>query len=129
MDEMEKQGKAGAVEGGRRPTGAAPAGAREGGRFSAARKREAVLRLLRGESLEAVSRDFGVTAARLASWRDDFVLAGEVALRSRGGDSHEEKLKLLQAKIGELTMENELLRERGDRLQAGLPLAQRRRRR
>ena len=55
----------GAMEGGRRPTGVAPAsGAMRGGlapgqRWSVARKREVVLRLLRGESVEAVSRGNG----------------------------------------------------------------------
>ena len=36
------------------------------GRFSAKRKTEAVLRLLRGEDLEALSRELGVTAATLS---------------------------------------------------------------
>jgi len=36
-----------------------------GGRMSRPRKREAVLRLLRGEDLETVSRSLGVTAAAL----------------------------------------------------------------
>ena len=44
-----------------------------GGRMSRPRKREAVLRLLRGEDLELVSRSLGVTAATLTSWRDDFL--------------------------------------------------------
>ena len=38
--------------------------ARPGGRFSAGRKREVVMRLLRGEDLESVSRAVGITAAR-----------------------------------------------------------------
>lgn len=57
----------GAAEGGRRPTGAAPTGRRgERGRFNAQRKMEAVLRLLRGEELDALSRELGVTGATLA---------------------------------------------------------------
>ena len=40
-----------------------------GGRMSRQRKREAVLRLLRGEDLELVSRSLGVTAATLSGWR------------------------------------------------------------
>src|SRR5690349_17470626 len=39
-----------------------------GGRMSRQRKREAVLRLLRGEDLELVSRSLGVTAATLTGW-------------------------------------------------------------
>ncbi len=41
-----------------------------GGRMSRRRKRDAVLRLLRGEDLETVSRSLGVTAAALSGWRD-----------------------------------------------------------
>ena len=38
--------------------------ARRWGSVSAGRKRETVLRLLRGEDLESVSRELGITAAR-----------------------------------------------------------------
>ena len=37
------------------------------GRFSARRKRATVLRLLRGENLESVSRELGITAARAST--------------------------------------------------------------
>ena len=52
-----------AAEGARRATGGA-AGRGRGGRFSVGRKREVVLRLVRGEDLESVSRAVGITAAR-----------------------------------------------------------------
>ena len=52
------------------------AGAGRGGRMSRQRKRDAVLRLLRGEDLETVSRALGVTAATLSGWRDAFLAAG-----------------------------------------------------
>ena len=45
------------------------AGRGRGGRFSAGRKREGVMRLLRGEDLESVSRAVGITAARASHWR------------------------------------------------------------
>ena len=77
-------------------TGAAGPG--RGGRMSRRRKRDAVLRLLRGEDLEAVSRSLGVTAATLSGWRDAFLNAGE-ALES-------ERLK---ARLGEMLLERELL--------------------
>jgi len=47
------------------------------GRMSRQRKTAAVLRLLRGEDLDLVSRSLGVTAARLTGWRDAFLAAGE----------------------------------------------------
>ena len=53
-------------------TGAA-AGRGRGGRFSAGRKREVVMRLLRGEDLESVSRAVGITAARASHWRAQFL--------------------------------------------------------
>src|SRR3954462_14123013 len=82
------------------------------GRFSAQRKTDAVLRLLRGEDLEALSRELGVTAATLSTWREDFLDGGKAARKSRPADGRDEQLCRLQAKVGELTMDNELLRLR-----------------
>jgi transposase-like protein len=42
-------------------------------RWSAGKKMEAVLRLLRGEPLEVLSRELGVEAHRLAAWREEFL--------------------------------------------------------
>ena len=41
-----------------------------GQRWSASRKRDVVLRLLRGASLEALSREVGVEIYRLEAWRE-----------------------------------------------------------
>ena len=60
-------------------TTADAAGLGRGGRMSRQRKREAVLRLLRGEELELVSRSLGVTAATLSGWREAFLAAGEAS--------------------------------------------------
>ncbi len=82
-------------------------------RWSANRKMDVVMRLLRGESLDEVSREVGVEAHRLAAWRDDFVSGGKEALKSRAGSgSVEETRRLREAerKVGQLTMENEILR-------------------
>ena len=59
------------------------AGPGRGGRMSRQRKREAVLRLLRGEDLDTVSRSLGVTAATLSDWREAFLAAGEASLATR----------------------------------------------
>ena len=40
------------------------------GRWNRGRKRDLVLRLLRGESLEGLSRETGVEIYRLEQWRD-----------------------------------------------------------
>jgi transposase-like protein len=84
----------------------------ERGRFSAPRKSATVLRLLRGESLELVSRELGVTAATLAGWRDDFLAGGQAALKSRPADDRDEAIARRRAKVGELIMDNELLLQR-----------------
>ena len=70
------------------------------------------LRLLRGESLELLSRELGVTAATLAGWRDDFLAGGQAALKSRPADDRDDEIARLRAKVGELTMDNELLLQR-----------------
>src|SRR6186997_3174637 len=72
-------------------------------RMSAGRKWEAVLRLLRGENLELVSRELGVTAAELSGWRDQFLAGGEASLKSRPADARDAEIDRLQAKVGELT--------------------------
>jgi len=120
----------GGSEGARRATGEAPGAARpDTGRFSSRRKTQAVLRLLRSEDLDRLSRDLGVTAARLVEWRDAFLAAGQTGLQERDGDPREEENRRLKALIGDLTMRNEILRERARALEAGLPLARRRPRR
>ena len=104
----------------------AAAGRGRGGRFSAGRKREVVMRLLRGEDLESVSRAVGITAARASHWRAQFLVGGQTSLKSRAPDARDEDNRRLQAKIGELLMENELLYAKVDQLEAGGPLARRR---
>src|SRR6516165_8984885 len=98
----------------------------ERGRFSASRKAATVLRLLRGESLELLARELGVTAATLAGWRDDFLAGGQAALKSRPTDDRDDEIARLRAKVGELTMDNELLLQR---CQADRPFVPTRRKR
>lgn len=99
-----------------------------GGRMTLRRKTEAVLRLLRGEDLELVSRSVGVTAAVLTKWRESFLRAGEASLRVRPDDAKEEQIKQLEAKLGQTTMDNELLKAKIERMEAGHPLSRRPRR-
>jgi DNA-directed RNA polymerase specialized sigma24 family protein len=54
-------------------------------RWSAPRKREIVLRLLRGESLDQVSRETQVPAHELESWQRRFLDAGQRGLQSKAG--------------------------------------------
>ena len=98
-------------------------------RMSARRKQTAVLRLLRGEDLELVSRELGVTAAELSGWRDQFLASGEASLKSRPADARDAEIGRLKAKVGDLTMANELLEAKIERLETARPLAPRRPRR
>jgi transposase-like protein len=100
---------------------------RDRGRFSARRKTEAVLRLLRGEDLETLSRELGVTAATLSGWPDSFLDGGTAAMKSRPADDRDELVARLQAKVGQLTMDNELLGQKCQHLESGRPFAPRRR--
>jgi transposase len=82
--------------------------------------------LLRGESLELLSRELGVTAAELSGWREAFLTAGEASLKSRPADARDAAIGRLKEKVGDLTMANELLEAKIERLEAGRPLASRR---
>ena len=98
----------------------------EGGRFSAKRKSEAVLRLLRGEALDLLSREYQVTAAKLSQWRETFLASGQAGLQRSGADVDTEQVGKLHTKVGELTMANDLLEHKIERLERGLPLPGRR---
>src|ERR1700710_2460955 len=93
------------------------------GRFSAKRKSEAVLRLLRGEDLDTLSRELGVTAATLSGWRDAFLDGGTAAMKSRPADDRDEEIARLRSKVGQLTMDNELLGQKCQHLESGHPFA------
>mgnify|MGYP001813078215 CR=1 FL=1 len=65
-------------------------------RMSAGRKQEAVLRILRGEDLELVSRELALTASDLSGWRDSFLAAGAASLKSRPEDRRGRDLRALK---------------------------------
>ena len=61
-------------------------------RFSARQKTEVVLRLLRGEALDLLSRELGLPAARLATWREVCLDAGQEALKKPPLDSRDQEI-------------------------------------
>ena len=76
------------------------------GRWSSGKKAEAILRLLRGESLDIVCRECKVRVEVLTRWRADFIAAGIAGLK---GKSHEEaQIAALEKKIGQQAMMLEL---------------------
>ncbi len=86
-----------------------------GQRWSVARKREVVLRLLRGESAELLSRELGLPMFKLEQWRQKAEAALDGALKEREADPADGQLAAAMQRIGELSMENELLRARVER--------------
>jgi transposase len=76
------------------------------GRWSAQKKAEVVMRLLRGEPIDTLSRECVVTVEALNRWRDDFIAAGIAGLR--GKTLEQVRIAELEKKIGKQAMELEL---------------------
>ena len=132
MDGLSKKGTmepTGSPQRSQEAGGGEPVGGPPTRRVSAQRKLAAVKRLFRGEPLELLSRELNVTAARLSDWRDGVESAAETVLKERTRDHRDDEVSRLKGKVGEMTMENELLYEKIDRLEGGSPLARRRSRR
>ena len=89
-------------------------------RWSAGRKKQVVLRLLRGEGVDALSREVAVPIYRLEEWRDRALAGIDAGLKERENDPVERQLDAANRRIGELVMENEILRKER---QAKRPLA------
>jgi transposase len=95
-----------------------------GQRWSVARKRAVVLRLIAGEPVELVSREIGVPVFKLERWREKAEAALEGALKERETGAGGAELAAALQRVGELTMENELLRAKMGQMPG--PLARRR---
>jgi transposase len=111
---------------GKRRSGAAsgePEASREV-RWSAHRKEQVVLRLLRGESLDLLARETGQPAGRIAGWREEFLQAGREGLKSRPRPEDDRRLVAAQRKVGELQLEIDILRALLEK--KGSPLSPRR---
>lgn len=84
-------------------------------RWTAKRRSALVMSVLKGEtSVQEAARAHGLTVAEVETWRDRFLMAGENALRSRPKDEEAlrvEEVNRLKKKVGELVLENDVLRE------------------
>jgi hypothetical protein len=114
------------IAGGGAPSGVDANGAK---RFSVQRKMAVVVRLLRGEPLELVARESNVTVAKLTDWRERALAGAETALKERERDDRDDEIARLKSKVGEITMDNELLNAKIDAMEGKRPLARRRSRR
>ena len=110
--ELEVGGVApGALEGARSATGGEPGAAAIVTRWSAGRKKAVVLRLLRGEPVDTVSREVAVPIYKLEQWRDRALTGIDAGLKERENDPLEKALDDAQRRIGELVMEVEILQK------------------
>ena len=81
------------------------------------RKRRAalIMSLLKGETTAVeAARQHGLKVAEVEGWRDRFLLGAENALRARQKEDdalREEEINRLKRKVGELTMDLDILRE------------------
>lgn len=81
------------------------------------------MELLRGADLESTSRRYRVTVATLSEWRERFLAAGEAGLKSRESAVEDEESRRLKSVVANLSIDNELLREKIARLEGSRPLA------
>jgi transposase len=92
------------------------------------RPRLSFARLLRGEPLGLVART-NVSIARLTEWRERALAGVATALKERECDDSNDEIARLKSKVGEITMDNELLYAKIAALEGKRPLAHRRPRR
>ena len=112
LNEWKVEGVApGLPEGARSATGGEPGAAAEVKRWSAGRKKGIVLRLLRGEPVDAVSREVSVPIYKLERWRDRALAGIDAGLKERENDPVEKQLDEANRRIGELVMEVEILQK------------------
>jgi len=83
-----------------------------GQRWIVTKKWEVVLRIFRGEFLDSLSRELGVGIYHLEKWWDTALDGIDVALKSRTEDPLKAECDSAMKRVGELTMENELLWQR-----------------
>ena len=98
-------------------------------RFSVQRKMAVVARLLRGEPVELVARETTVSVARLTEWRERALEGATSALKERERDDRDDEIARLKSKVGEITMDNELLYAKIAAMEGRRPLVRRRPRR
>jgi transposase len=94
-------------------------------RWTAKRKFDQVLKMLReGIPLEELSRHTGQPAHVLSGWRDEFFEKGSAVFKE--AETLKEKMlesenTRLKTKIGDITMDNDLLYEKIKKLENGVP--------
>ena len=84
-------------------------------RWTAKRRAALVVSILRGEtSVAEAAREHGLTVAEVEDWKERALLGAENALRARPKDDEalkDEQIKKLKQKIGEMTMDIDIMKE------------------
>ncbi len=84
-------------------------------RWTAKRRVALVISIVKGEtSVAEAARTHGLTVAEVEDWREKFLLGAANALRTRPRDEDavkDEQIKKLKQKIGDLVLDNDILRE------------------
>ncbi len=84
-------------------------------RWTAKRRVALGVSILKGEtSVAEAARTHGLTVAEVEDWREKFLSGAENALRTRPKDEdavRDEQIKKLKQKIGDLVLDNDILRE------------------
>ena len=95
-------------------------------RWTAKRRSALVLSILRGEtSAKEAARKHGLTVAEVEDWQERFLSGAQNSLRSKPREDEalrEEEVRRLKQKVGELVLDNDILKEAVKR---SVPLAQR----
>lgn len=80
-------------------------------RKSAKFKTEVVMELLKGSTIEELSRKYSLTIAEISQWRDDFIDNGMQGFKR---NPEESKLARAERRIGQLEMELELVKKKNE---------------
>jgi transposase-like protein len=87
-------------------------------RWTAKRKAAVVLEVLKKQRTAVdACRKYGIKQSQLEDWTRNFLESGENALRSNPRDVHseyEEKIRELQAKVGELVLERDVFKKKAE---------------
>lgn len=83
-------------------------------RWTAKRRAALVVEILQGEtSVQEAARKHALTVAEIEQWKERFLLGAENALRTKPKDEEalkEEEIRRLKQKVGELVMDNDILK-------------------
>lgn len=85
-------------------------------RWSKKKKADVVLELLRGGSLDELSRTHHISASLLSEWRDQFIASGMAGFQHKTAD--DVRIAQLEKMVGQQTMIIELFKKKREWMQS-----------